>query len=212
MVHIVRSVRETDQGREVVHLPLDTNRNRTLVRLLLVLIVLISLGCTHVLEVLAPRSVGILVGYEIHAISTNRVNSLVVQRLISQLRSKGYEAEFLAEKPRKWALFDNAWDLGTGSEVYERLLKVYDLDEEAPRRFDAVLFFEYLVEPMDRGDRPLTRLRPNTTKGRIFLYDTFSGRRLFSDTVQRAYPFGGKTVQAAVETITSLDSLPNAAK
>ena len=138
---------------------------------------------------------------------------VVVGKLVSQLAAKGYRAQLVAQKPKKWVLLENL-----SADAYGSLLKAHALEDLEARKFDSVLFVEYWVEGRLEGrflsspqaaDLELKRMRPKYAKSKLFLYDTSTGTRLYSDQTQRGYPtFTDATLATALETIINLEALP----
>lgn len=173
-------------------------------------------------EILVGLSFG-LIGLTVAAATAEKealsfeaqLRELVAERLLRQLREKGYKAQLVSQKPKKWALFEN---LSDRPEVYGNLVREHGLDEHEARQFDAILFVEYWIEGRLQGrflSRPkfeeltVDKMQPKYAKSKLFLYDTRAGTRLYFDSFQRGYPtFTSASVATALETITDLGSLP----
>lgn len=171
-------------------------------------------------EVLVALSFG-LIGVGVAAATAEKqmlpfeaeLREVVVGKLVSQLAAKGYSAQLVLQKPKKWVLLENL-----SSDAYGSLLKAHGLEEPHARKFDAVLFVEYWVEGRLEGrflsspkaeDLDLNRMRPKYAKSKLFLYDTRTGTRLYFDQTQRGYPaFTDATLATALQTIINLETLP----
>jgi hypothetical protein len=173
-------------------------------------------------EILVALSLGI-VGSGIAAATAEKqalpfeaeLRDHVVGRLVGQLEGKGYRAQVVAQKPKKWDLFGNISD---GPDVYRNLLRDHALHARDVEAFDAVLFVEYWVEGRLEGrflskpnpeDLSLARMKPKYAKAKLFLYDRQTATRLYFDSFQRGYPaFTDATLETALETITDLTAVP----
>jgi hypothetical protein len=144
-----------------------------------------------------------------------QINDMVFERINGQMLEKGYDVSRLRTKGKEWDLFENFIDK---KEIYPKMVKTYELEADA-KRFDAILFFEYLLEGRLPGVL-LERTKLETinvenmqlyqAKSKIFLYDTKTGKRLFFDSVQRGYSSSSKkTVSDALDTLVKLKFIPD---
>ncbi|MFX0200284.1 MAG: hypothetical protein ACFFCW_29545 [Candidatus Hodarchaeota archaeon] len=142
-----------------------------------------------------------------------QINDMVFERINRQIIEKGYNVSLLRTKGKEWHLLEGFSDK---REVYPRMGKTYELEADA-KRFDAILFFEYMLKGSFSGVLlhrtklkviNIENMQLKHANSKIFLYDTKTGKRLYFDCVQIIYP-PGKTVSDVLDTLVKLEYFPD---
>jgi hypothetical protein len=147
-----------------------------------------------------------------------QINEMVQERVIGQMREKGYSMQFLCAKPTKWNLFESISDT---PDAYANLVKKHN-PASIFNDVDSILFIEYLLEGRLEGrfletprleDLSIENMKAMYAKSKVWLYDTRSGKRLFHNTIQKGYPsYPGTSVAEALDALTNLESIPEVAE
>ena len=156
--------------------------------------------------------------YSLHF--AQQINDMLRERVIGQMREKGFSVQLLSTNPTKWNLFENISDT---ADVYANLTRKHNLGPSVDD-VDSILFVEYLLEWRLEGryletsrieDLSIENMKPKYAKSKVWLYNAKTGTRLFHDMVQRGYPADRFTSMAEVLdalVMKSLESIPAMAK
>ena len=149
-----------------------------------------------------------------------QINDMLRERVIGQMREKGFSVQLLCTNPTKWYLLENISDT---ADAYANLAKKHNLGSSV-NDVDSILFVEYLLEGRLEGrfletsrleDLSVENMKPEYSKSKVWLYDVKTGTRLFHNMVQKGYPADSFTsIAEALDALVmvSLESIPAIAK